>query len=269
MKANVYDLSGKVVKSIELPTFFSVPVRDDLIRRCVIAFQANRRQPYGTDPLAGKRTSAHYHGSRRVAAFARMMNRELARMPRIHSHSPPHLFLTARFVPQAVKGRRAHPPKVEKIWKQKVNKKEKLLALLSAISATAIIEFVKRRGHKYEGELPIIVENSLEKLKKTKEVEEFLKKLGMEKELERARKKKVRAGKGKMRGRRYKKKKSVLIVVSEKNTPLENAASNIPGVEVVDAMNLNVEHLAPGTHAGRLTIWTEGAIEKLKERLGE
>ena len=28
---------------------------------------------------------------------------------------------------------------------------------------------------------------------------------------------------------------------------------------------LNAEHLAPGTHAGRLTVWTKSAIEYLRE----
>ncbi len=269
MKANVYGLDGKITGQIELPEFFSTPVRTDLIKRAVLAFQANRRTPYGTDPLAGKRTSAHYHGSRHLPPAYRMMNRELSRMPRIHSHSPPHLFLTARFVPQAVKGRRAHPPKVEKIWEQKINKKEKILATLSAIAATIVSKFVKERGHKYDGDLPIVVEDEIENLQKTKDVKEFLKKIGLEEELKRAEKKKIRAGKGKMRGRKYKKKKSILFVVSSKDAKLIKSASNIPGVEVIDAKNLNVEHLAPGTHPGRLVIWSKSAIEKLKERFGE
>ena len=46
------------------------------------------------------------------------------------------------------------------------------------------------------------------------------------------------------------------------------AAKNLPGVDVVTVDNLNVELLAPGTHPGRLTIWTQSAIEKLKERFG-
>ncbi len=265
MKVNVLNLEGKPVEKLELPSFFFTPLREDLIRRCVLAFQANRRQPYGVDPLAGKRTSAHYHG-RRDRRWT-MMNRELARLPRIHN-SAPFLNFRARFAPQAVKGFRAHPPRAEKVWEQKVNKKEKRLATMSAIAATAVLDLVKARGHKFEGELPIIVEDALENLSKTKEVEKFLLEIGLEKELERAKKKKVRAGKGKMRGRRYKKKKSVLFVVSKKGVPLEKAAENIPGVDVVPAKDLNVEHLAPGAHPGRLTVWTKGAIKELEKRFG-
>jgi large subunit ribosomal protein L4e len=265
MKAKVYGLSGKPEKEIELPSVFSSEIREDLVRRCIIAFQANRRQPYGVDPLAGKRTSAHYHG-RRDRRWA-MMNRELARLPRVHNSSPQQNF-RARFVPQAVGGRKAHPPKVEKNWKQKVNKKEKKLAVMSAIAATCIEELVKKRGHRFDCELPLIVVNDIENVSKTKELERILINLKLEKELERAKKKKVRAGKGKMRGRRYKKKKSVLIVVAQKESAISKAARNLPGVDVVDVNNLNAEILAPGGHLGRLTLWSEAAIEKLKEKFG-
>ncbi|MCD6241085.1 50S ribosomal protein L4, partial [Candidatus Bathyarchaeota archaeon] len=72
---------------------------------------------------------------------------------------------------------------------------------------------------------------------------------------------------GKMRGRRYKQAKGPLIIVSESNGIMK-AAKNLPGVDVVTVDNLNVELLAPGTHPGRLTVWTQSAIEKLKERFG-
>ena len=78
---------------------------------------------------------------------------------------------------------------------------------------------------------------------------------------------KVRAGKGKMRGRRYKKAKGPLIVVA-KNEGILLGARNHPGVDVVLVDNLGVEMLAPGTHPGRLTIWTKGAIERLREIYG-
>ena len=65
-----------------------------------------------------------------------------------------------------------------------------------------------------------------------------------------------------MRGRKYKRKKGPLIVVSE-ICPLSNAAKNIPGVEVVEVSSVNAKLLAPGTIAGRLTIYTEGSLKKM------
>jgi len=269
MLAKVFSLDGKVKGEIEVKNLFSEKeVREDLIKKVVIAMQSNRRKKYGRDPLAGKRTSAHYHGSRDLPPDQRMMNRELARMKRIHGDCPPHLFLTARFVPQAVKGRVAHPPKAERDWSKKVNKKEKLKAFLSALLATIKLDWVRKRGHLYDGELPLIVEERIEELKKTKEVFDVLKKLNLDKDIERAKKKKIRAGKGKRRGRKYRKKKSVLIVVSKKCN-LQKAARNLPGVEVVLYDQLNVEYLAPGTHAGRLVVWSKRAILELDRKLEE
>jgi large subunit ribosomal protein L4e len=59
-----------------------------------------------------------------------------------------------------------------------------------------------------------------------------------------------------------------LIVVSEKKG-LVNAAGNIPGVDIVTVKNLNAEILAPGTHPGRLTLWTSSAIEQITKLYGE
>jgi large subunit ribosomal protein L4e len=83
--------------------------------------------------------------------------------------------------------------------------------------------------------------------------------------LERAKERKVRPGKGTMRGRRYKKKKSALVVVSGSGDIFQGA-SNHPGVDVVKAEHLGVEQLAPGTHPGRLTIYTKSAVDKIAER---
>jgi large subunit ribosomal protein L4e len=59
-----------------------------------------------------------------------------------------------------------------------------------------------------------------------------------------------------------------LIVVADGKS-LIAAASNLAGVEVTTVANLNTEMLAPGTHPGRLTVWTNGAIEKLSTLYGE
>ncbi|OYT42589.1 MAG: 50S ribosomal protein L4 [Candidatus Aenigmarchaeota archaeon ex4484_224] len=264
MKVPVYDLNGKAIKEIKLPKVFSTELREDLILRAVLSTLSKKRQPYGSFEDAGKLTAAHYHGRRRTRYS--MMNVGMARMPRLHGKTVPWLAWVARFVPQARKGRRAHPPKVEKIWEEKINKKERRKAIASAIAATAIKEIVEKRGHKIEKieKLPVVVENKIEEISKTKELVEFLKKIGLEEELKRIKKKKVRAGKGKMRGRRYKKKKGPLIVIAN-DKGISRAARNLPGVEVVRVENLNAYLLAPGGHPGRLTIWSEDAIKKLEK----
>ena len=55
-----------------------------------------------------------------------------------------------RMVPQSVGGRVAHPPKKEKNYEKKINMKEYMLALKSAIAALANKELAMKRGHKVE-----------------------------------------------------------------------------------------------------------------------
>jgi large subunit ribosomal protein L4e len=254
--AEIFDLQGKATGKINLPAVFQTPLRPDVIKRAVLAIQSNRLQPQGRDPMAGKKTSAESRGT----------GSGIARVPRVKGGSG-----KAAFAPSTVKGRQPHPPRAEKIIIKNIPKKEAKLALTSAIAATAEKEVVAARGHKINtvAGLPLVVDNALEGLSKAKEVEDVFSSLGFEEEITRVRaSRSIRAGKGKRRGRKMKQAVGPLIVVVE-GKRLANAASNIPGVEVTTVTNLNTEMLAPGTHPGRLTVWTSGAIEKLTSLYGE
>ncbi|MFA5613119.1 MAG: 50S ribosomal protein L4 [Methanoculleus sp.] len=247
MKAEVRTLTGEIAHEVDLPEIFNEEYRPDLIKRAVLALQSTRFQPHGTNPYAGMRTSAESWGS----------GRGVAQVPRIKNSSR-----VAR-VPQATGGRAAHPPKVEKVLVKDINKKEKQKALRSAIAASTSTDLVRERGHIFEGGLPLILEDRFEEITRTGDVIAALSALGVYADVERAKNsKKVRAGRGTMRGRRYKQRKSVLIVTG--NEPLR-AARNLAGVDAVAVNQLNTELLAPGTQAGRLTIWTESAIRRLEE----
>ncbi|MDI6721110.1 MAG: 50S ribosomal protein L4 [Candidatus Aenigmarchaeota archaeon] len=263
MKVKIYDLTGKETGTTELPRVFETPYRPDVIKRAVLAQQSRRRQKYGSDPLAGKRTSAHYHG-RRKYRFT-MMNKELSRIPRIHGKGAGIFAYRARFAPHAVKGRQAHPPKSEKNWAQRVNKKELGLAIKSGIAASAMSENLKLRGHSAPS--PCIFVDDFENIKKAKQLKKLLENV-MANEIKRTEKRKVRAGRGKMRNRRYSRKKGPLIVAS-KNCDVIKAAKNIPGIDAVPFQNLNAELLAPGGQAGRLLILTKTCLQKLDEKFGE
>ena len=262
MKVKIYDLDGKEAGSMELPSLFATPYRPDVIKRAVLAQQSARRQPYGTDPLAGLRSSAHYHGSRHYRF--KMMNMEMSRIPRIHGKVG-YMAWRARVAPQAVKGRRAHPPKVEKIWEQKINQKERLLAIKSALAASVNSELLKGRGHSFDG--MIVFVDDFENIKNTKSVVALLDKIAS-KELARAEKKKVRAGRGKMRGRRYTRKKGPLVLLA-KNCPVIKASRNIPGIDATHLGNISAELLAPGTHAGRLIVTTKSSLAAMQEKFGK
>jgi large subunit ribosomal protein L4e len=250
MQAKTIDLDGNEAGEIDLPEVFETTYRPDLIKRAVLAAQANRTQDYGSDPFAGKRTSAESLGT----------GRGMARVPRSNG--------SGRRVPQAVGGRKAHPPKAEKDRTQKVNKKERQLAVRSAIAATADAELVAERGHRFDEdvELPLVVSDEFEELLKTKEVVAFLEAIGLHADVERADEgRKVRAGRGKTRGRKYKEPSSILFVTSSEAGP-SKAARNLAGVDVATAREVGAEDLAPGTHPGRLTVWTESAIEEVAGR---
>jgi large subunit ribosomal protein L4e len=262
MKANVLDLNGKSKGQIDLPNVFKESYRPDLIKRTYLAIKSHKRQPYGSDPMAGLRTSAHYHGKRRVRYT--MINVDRARRPRLH-HTATHLMWRVRRIPSSVKGRRAHPPLVEKSWEQKINDKERILALRSAIASTTSQELVLLRGHAVlpEMKLPIVIDDEIQKVKKSKDIEGFLSKIGLDKEMERVKEKKVRAGKGKMRGRKYKRRVGPLILINE-DKGVSKAGKNLAGIEVKNVKDVSVEDLAPGSVAGRLTIYSKSAIEYLK-----
>lgn len=251
----IYSLDGSIKGEISLPSIFFEEVRPDLIRRAVISSITARIQPKGRDPMAGKRTTAESLG----------VGLDLARVPRIKGG------LRAAFVPNVVGGRLAFPPKVEKIIHERINKKERRIALKSAIAATGIKELVIKRGHKIKDgiSLPVVVSDEIKNLKKAKEFRDFLSKLSLLEEIDRAKNNiKERSGKGKYRGRRWKKAKSILLVTDEINPPVRLAARNFPGVDYASVNLLNVELLAPGGVPGRLTIWTESAIKKLGEIFG-
>jgi large subunit ribosomal protein L4e len=250
MKVNIYGMDGTVKEKIDLPKIFETPYRPDIIKKSFEVIHSNQRHPYGSDPLAGTRHA--------VASVGK--GRGMSRVPRLTQGQ------TAGLVPNVVGGRRAHPPKVERDWKEKMNKKENQLARNSALAATADKEVVIKRGHRFDEKitLPIVVDDNFEKIKKTKEVIEVLQKIGVYSDVLRSvNGKHIRAGKGKMRGRRYRIPKSLLIVSSK--DVVEKSSDNLSGIDIAKPHQLNIEHLAPGGIAGRLTIFTKSALTQLGE----
>jgi len=253
----VYGLDGGVVEKIALHKIFQAPLRKDLVQRVFTHLATHRLQPKGASKMSGHKHSVESWGP----GFG------MARIARVKGRGTPK-YGSGGMVPSAVGGRPTHPPVPEKKIHKAVNKKELKNALLSAIAFTASADEVRKRGHRLPDGLqtPIIVVDDLQSLSKTKEVRDFLTRIGLSEELKRCSLVKIRSGKGKTRGRRYKGRKGPLIVVAE-DRGLLKAADNIPGLEAVEARNLSVLDLAPGGHPGRLTIYTRSALEILAERL--
>ncbi len=266
MKLKILSTENKFVGEIELPQIFNEEFRPDIIKRAVLAIQSHRRQPYGAYPKAGQRQSSET--SKRRRDFKANYGKGISRTPKkTMTRRGEQMYWVGATAPMTVGGRRAHPPKAEKIWYQKINEKERKKSIRSALSAAININIIKQRGHIIPESYPFILSDEFEKIRTTKKAVEALKSIGLKKELERASQKKVRAGKGKARGRPYRKKKGPLIVVS-KECEAERAFKNIAGIDIIQIKHINTELLAPGTHAGRITLFTKSAIEKIeKERL--
>lgn len=254
--AKIFDLKGRATDKISLPPIFKTSSRPDVIKRAVVTIQSHRFQPQGRDVLAGKRTTAESRG----------VGLGISRVPRVKGRGQ-----QAAFAPGTVGGRAAHPPVVEKKIRKSIPRKEKQLALRSAVAATASKDTVASRGHIIFDvpDFPLVVTDEIQRLKKTREVEEAFMQLGIWPDVYRVKEsRKTRAGKGKRRGRKMKQAVGPLVIVAE-NEGIVEAARNIPGVDVIVVSNLNVELLAPGTHPGRLTMWTRSAFEKVDELFGE
>ena len=263
-----YSIEAADGKNVTLPGAFESDFRPDLIRRAVHSSRANRRQPYGHREHGGKRApqpgmkhSVEWWGKGR--GVSRIMRKTGQR--------------TGAQNPHTRGGRRAHGPMVQKEWGQKLNTKEANAARDSAIAATADSEMVAARGHQFSDNVrfPIVLggysedgeDYDIESLpleKATKKFIAMMESIGLGDDLTRSNDgRNIRAGKGKMRGRRRRTPRSILLVVAQRDA-LAKAARNVPGVDVAVAKDLCAEDLAPGGDAGRLTVWTKSAIEALE-----
>ena len=264
MKAQILDINGKEKGSIELPKFFSDFVREDVIAKVVEAQKT--QQPYAPNPNAGKGYSASGKLKHHRKVWKSQYGRGMSRIPRkIMSRRGSQFNWVGATVPQARGGLRAHPPKIASFLRNiLINKKEKSLALKSAITATADAKKVSTRYERLSEKdlknLPLVVEGKITSLK-TKEILASLKKiLGENLFVVATKEKSVRAGKGTRRGRKYKSTAGLLLVIGkeEKLKTKRFEVKNVGEVSVTD--------LAKGG-SGRLTIYTENAIKELGEKL--
>ncbi len=262
MKATIFSLTGEKKQEIELPSFFAEPVREDIIAKAFKEETAAARQSYGVARLAGKRASAPGKIRHRRRAYKTAYGYGISRVPRkVLTRRGRRFYWQGAFAPGMVGGRQAHPPKAERSWELKINKKEKLKALKSAIAATAVLKALKEK-YKLNGfslPLPLIIERKIEEVTKVKELKKIL--LSLLKTERFFPKRKIRAGKGKMRGRKYKKSAGLLLVVSK-----ADKIKSIKAFDAREAKQLSITDLAPGGQAGRLTIYSHAAILDLEER---
>lgn len=239
MNVKIYDVEGKVESSIDVPVNL-VYIRYDVIRRAVLSEESKMYQPKGNHRWAGMDTSARFVG--REGIYRSLKDQGQARLPRELLGGG--RYGRVRVVPHSVKGRRAHPPKPEKIILEKINKKEWKMAILHTVFGTNLF-----------------VIKDLEKIQKTKDGQKILEKF-VELNAER---KRVTGVRRKRKTRAYKEPVRVTVITKEE----AKGFSNILGVRYNTVDRLQVKDVAPGGEIkGRNLIISYDAFLDLMSRLG-
>lgn len=250
----------RTASNVVLPAVFSTGIRPDIVNFVHTNIAKNRRQGHAVNFKAGMKHSAESWGT----------GRAVSRIPRVGGSGTSRNGQGA-FGNMCRKGRMFAPIRIWRRWHRRSNLKQKRYAVATALAASAILPLVQARGHRVDNvpELPFVVSDAVEKIERTKEAVRFLRETGawgdVQKVIDTV---KVRAGKGKLRNRRYRSRRGPLVVYSGANVPLIKALRNVPGVEVAHVSRLNLLQLAPGGHVGRFIIWTEGAFQELNKIFG-
>jgi len=262
MKTQILDTSGKKAKEITTD-LFEEPIREDIIFKVI---EAERIwQPYSNYYWAGMDRSASGKIRHRRNVWKTSYGKGMSRIPRkIFWRRGTQFSWAGAIIPSAKGGRRAHPPK-NKMNLNKINKKELRKALLSALTYISSSEELKKKYSSIKDKeisikLPIIIEDKILNLKTKDFLESLNKILGNLKDIA-IQKKSIRAGRGKTRGRRYKKNAGLLFVTGK------NEKKDVNGIDVITADKLRVSDLAAG--GARLTMFTENAIKDLEKSLIE
>lgn len=252
---SIFDHSkpNQVSGSAKLPGVFSAPLRPDIVSFVHDQLQKNARQARGINFFAGMKHSAISWGT----------GRAVARVPRIRASGTSRANQAANGN-MCRAGRMAFPLRTWRRWHRKVNLRQRRHALAAAIAATAVTPLVLARGHRVMTvpQLPLVFGSDINNIARTKEAVEIFNRYGVCADIKRvAAAIKIRAGKGKLRNRRFKARRGPLVIGDAASSTLQRAIRNIPGVDYINVERLNIRHLAPGGNIGRFCIWTETAFK--------
>ncbi len=252
MKAQLYDSAGKKKSDIELPSAFSTPIREDIVVKSFESEKFLDRQVYANYEEAGKRHSASGTISHRRHEWKGHYGKGIARLPRKAMwRRGTQFYWVGAEVSQTRGGRVAHPPRASFAFR-KINKKERNLALNIAFASTFNKEIVKKHYASLTENVHASVIESLPT--KTQDILNSLKNIFGNAFSIVTKKKSIRSGKGKARGRRYKSTSGLLIVSGE------SESRKFAGLEVKSVKELKIKDLYP---LGRLTLYTKKALEEI------
>ncbi|KAI1853751.1 hypothetical protein JX265_003916 [Neoarthrinium moseri] len=243
-----------------LPTVFGAPIRPDVVNSVHTGMAKNKRQPYSVSEKAGHQTSAESWGT----------GRAVARIPRV-SGGGTHRAGQAAFGNMCRSGRMFAPTKIWRKWHVKIPQGQRRFATTSAIAASAVAPLLLARGHQISGvtEVPLVIDSAVFEgagAAKTSAAFKILTASGAGADVLKAKQsKKLRAGKGKLRGRRHRQRRGPLVVYDPNvdGKDLVKGFRNLPGCETCDVYALNLLQLAPGGHLGRFVVWSSAAFKAL------
>lgn len=256
-KIQILDIEGKKTKETTTKLFEEV-VREDLIFKVIEAEKT--RQPYSPKQYAGMNRSASGKVQHKRHSWNTDRGKGMSRIPKKTMWRRGTQFSwVGAIVPSTIGGRRAHPPHGD-VPNRKINKKELKKVLLSALSYVCSNDEIKKKyftlkDKKIDTKLPLVVEDKILTLK-SKDLFISLKKILGELYPVSIQKKAQRPGKGKFRGRRYKKNAGALLIIGKEEK------AKIQGIEVLKVNELSVCDLADG--GARVCIFTEKAIKDLE-----
>jgi large subunit ribosomal protein L4e len=253
---SVFSLSGEKSGESTLPAVMKAPLRADIVQFVHTNMNKNHRQAYAVSIRAGKQVSASSWGT----------GRAVARIPRVGGGGTSRSGQGA-FGNMCRGGRMFAPTKTWRKWHRKINITQKRYAVASSLAASAVPALVMSRGHVIDEvpEIPLVLDTAIESTSKTSAAKDILAAVGALDDVEKAgNSKQIRAGKGKMRNRRYTLRRGPLIIYKS-NDGVEQAFRNLPGVELCCVDRLNLLQLAPGGHMGRFCVWSQAAFEALDD----
>jgi large subunit ribosomal protein L4e len=257
MKATLYDHKGKEKGTINLPKAFNKKMRPDILAKVYEAQKGLYQQATGAKEGAGAQYSASGILKHKRHDWKSTYGKGISRIPRkiMSRHGASFNWIGAT-VSSTRGGRRPHAPRAQKNLIKKINKKELEQAYYTALTGTINKEALEQ---KYGRTIPtgIIFEGTITK-NNTKELMKTLKQIYKEEQLQK--KKSVRAGKGTMRGRKYKSNAGLLFIIGNKE---EMKRTSITTKKVEE---LTIKDLAPNGEPGRITCYTEEAIKNIGER---
>jgi large subunit ribosomal protein L4e len=248
----VTSIHGESEGTVQLPDVFKTPFRPDVIHRAYVNLSSHKFQRQGRYPAAGEIVSAESRNTGLgIARLARIRGQGFSRAGQ------------AAGVAGVRAGRIAHPPESWKEIHKKINKKERHLALSSAIAATARKDLIAKRGHRVEGisAFPIISSDSIELLTKSRDLLNALLAFGLSEDLSRSGAGKIKDTKN---GSLAKKTGTGPLIVVRRGSNVCRISNSIPGMDVKDVESLSVLDLAPGAKPIRLTIFSKSSLTKLE-----